>query len=211
MSNNFLIFSFFLLLSTISVHGFLCPGDGLWANTDNLSLCTTFFSCTNGLGTLMNCPYPLAFHQGVGCVTPTNGDCNFDSNRCSGVTATGYSYQDYADCTKFWSCAPSGIYLMQCPTTTAFNPQGGYCDYVYNVPSCNQGLCSTNPTGSYTYFEKPIANFVCSPNQYWLGFLNPYDSSKISMIYCWGDKPIIVYCCGVSRLVTGDYNLCGIY
>nr|XP_039249542.1 chondroitin proteoglycan-2-like [Styela clava] len=49
-------------------------------------------------------------------------------------------------CTKYYSCdgvvAGNNAHVMDCPSTTVFNPATDVCDWPHNVPGCETSACT---------------------------------------------------------------------
>lgn len=57
-------------------------------------------------------------------------------------------FADPRNCRKFYRCVGQGTtqfqkYHFDCAPGTAFNEQAQYCDFVYNVPTCNRQVAAT--------------------------------------------------------------------
>ncbi|CAA2962599.1 serine-rich adhesin for platelets-like, partial [Olea europaea subsp. europaea] len=59
-------------------------------------------------------------------------------------------FADPRNCRKFIRCVSLGsgwqTYKFDCGPGTAFNEQQGYCDHIYNVPSCSSSSSSSRST-----------------------------------------------------------------
>ncbi|KAK2849586.1 hypothetical protein Q5P01_009420 [Channa striata] len=121
-----------------------CNGD--YANPKNPS---TFYSCSNGLTYLMNCPSGLVFNQGfdrcdwptppspTGCnstpkttitttptpTTPSTTVDEFCKGKCNG------DYANPKNAYTFYTCSNGLSYLRDCPSGLVFNQGSDRCDW----------------------------------------------------------------------------------
>ena len=124
-----LLLSIFLAIICLTlitqVSSFTCPTSprNFYPNPD-ADKCDTFYQCSNGVATLLHCPWPLVFHADVnGCTRPTADDCISPDPICP----TDVIQASPADCSKFYLCSFGVSTLMSCAEGTVFNKKG-YCD-----------------------------------------------------------------------------------
>lgn len=145
-----------------TVCGFICPAqDGLYGFPDECS--NRFYSCVQGVANENFCPGDFIFDPVRGiCAAPETVDCYQSSTTNSKTTETTQRQtisattvqppvefvcpEDYGfypnpeNCTTFYQCTGGKPYLKSCPDGLYFNPETIYCDYLDNVPSCQEDL-----------------------------------------------------------------------
>lgn len=110
---------------------FVCPSpDGFFANPYD---CESYYVCSNDRPILQFCPPSLVFN-------PALGQCDYPLNvpecapfRCPEPDG---KFPNPEDCSTFWTCVDSRPVLQDCPPGLVFNPDKETCDFLSNVPSC---------------------------------------------------------------------------
>ncbi|XP_076315203.1 uncharacterized protein LOC143227818 isoform X3 [Tachypleus tridentatus] len=151
--------------ATCKINKFVCPTpNGMFKNDEN---CSTFWICSNGIGTLHNCPAGLHWsHVLKRCEWPCVAQCDSSIPVCpTSTTSAEPTTKDPIcpcpecislnpfDCQSYFKCKNGLRVKMYCPEDLYFNQETKMCDQLYNVECPNVGdptLCKM-PNGKFIF------------------------------------------------------------